>query len=280
MESVETFVFFLGWQRSGHSIIGSLLDGHPDAVVAHEFFLFNHLHQFIHRSDSRSFLFNHLAANSYRQANSGFRSHYHNEKGYNLHLANSWQGRFRKLRVIGDKGAGDGTHTYLMNATIFDFYVRCLKSMVKIPIKVINVVRNPYDMIATLALYRGSYIRNVKVQATVDRKFTDLTVLREAAGDIIEMAYAVVEIEDIGFDWELKRIYAEDFIGNPASVMKELCEFLSLECTETYLQQCTNKAYKSTSKSRELVEWDQATKTRVQEMINAIPYFNQYSFDD
>ena len=41
MEGVEKFVFFVGYPRSGHSIIGSVMDAHPDIVIAHEYFLFS-----------------------------------------------------------------------------------------------------------------------------------------------------------------------------------------------------------------------------------------------
>ncbi|CAI8049190.1 hypothetical protein GBAR_LOCUS27075 [Geodia barretti] len=107
VESIEAFVFFVGWQRSGHSIIGSLLDGHPDVVIAHEFLLFSHLHEFTKKRQnqkvSRKVLFNQLVANSFRNARYGERSFFRNEKGYNLKLSGSWQGCFRSLRIWGTK---------------------------------------------------------------------------------------------------------------------------------------------------------------------------------
>ena len=33
---VNSFVQFLSFPRSGHSLIGSLLDAHPNAIVSHE----------------------------------------------------------------------------------------------------------------------------------------------------------------------------------------------------------------------------------------------------
>lgn len=35
-EEVEAYCMFLGYARSGHSLLGSLLDAHPDVVIAHE----------------------------------------------------------------------------------------------------------------------------------------------------------------------------------------------------------------------------------------------------
>ncbi len=33
---VHTFVLFVGYPRSGHSLIGSMIDAHPNAIIAHE----------------------------------------------------------------------------------------------------------------------------------------------------------------------------------------------------------------------------------------------------
>ena len=35
-EGVQAYVMFVGYPRSGHSLVGALLDAHPDAIVAHE----------------------------------------------------------------------------------------------------------------------------------------------------------------------------------------------------------------------------------------------------
>ena len=37
---VHCFLFFVGYARSGHSIIASMLDAHPNVVIAHEYALF------------------------------------------------------------------------------------------------------------------------------------------------------------------------------------------------------------------------------------------------
>lgn len=282
IDSVEAFVFFAGWQRSGHSIIGSLLDGHPDVVIAHEFFLFTHLHQLSDRRASityRTRLYNQLAANSFRQANFGDRSNLQNKKGYNLKLSLSWQGCYRRLRVIGDKCAGDVTNYYRWNTQTFPAHIYRLKSIVGVPLKVIKVIRNPYDMIATLSLYRGSPINDVKVEASAENKYDNQEIIQSAADTIIDKAYYLHLMEQEDYDWEMIRVYSEDFIRNPKEIMGTICRFLTLDCTEDYLQQCADKTFKSVSKSREVIVWDPAVKTLVENAIRDIPFFNRYSFD-
>ena len=37
---IKKLVFFVGYPRSGHSIVGALMDAHPHVVIPHEYFLF------------------------------------------------------------------------------------------------------------------------------------------------------------------------------------------------------------------------------------------------
>jgi hypothetical protein len=34
--NVRTFILFVGYPRSGHSLIGSIMDAHPNVIIAHE----------------------------------------------------------------------------------------------------------------------------------------------------------------------------------------------------------------------------------------------------
>ena len=54
----EVFVLFFGYARSGHSMVGSLLDAHPNAAVANEFDAIGAYQN----GDSRDLLFRNLVA--------------------------------------------------------------------------------------------------------------------------------------------------------------------------------------------------------------------------
>lgn len=45
IDGVEKFVIFIGYPRSGHSIIGSYMDSHTNMIIAHEYPLFKNLSQ-------------------------------------------------------------------------------------------------------------------------------------------------------------------------------------------------------------------------------------------
>ena len=119
ISGVKKFIFFVGYPRSGHSIIGSILDAHPNVVIAHEYNLFRKLPLIIARNSTRrqtnfteavKELFNQLYQNSYKTVN-GSRSR--NANGYNLTLNGTWQGRYKdQILVIGDKKGGGSAILY------------------------------------------------------------------------------------------------------------------------------------------------------------------------
>ena len=118
INSIKYFLLFIGWPRSCHSIVGSLLDAHPNVIVAHEFFLFTKLSEDKELSN-RSRLYNQLYRNSYMSAKEGWRTSNKTQKGYSLDMAGSWQGQFTKLEVIGDKCGGELIRSYAQNSKKF-----------------------------------------------------------------------------------------------------------------------------------------------------------------
>ena len=163
---IEKFVFFIGYPRSGHSIVGSLMDAHPHMVIANEFMLFKNWKYYSDRQKedgernpfykNRNYLFNALYKRSYWDTTDGLRNEQNAMKNYTLSMDSSlWQGKFDKyISVIGDKSGGVTAGTYLLSNSTFSRYLDELRVTVNIPIKAIHVVRNPYDQISTCVLYK------------------------------------------------------------------------------------------------------------------------------
>ena len=123
ISGVKKFIFFVGYARSGHSIIGSILDAHPNVVIAHEYNLFEKLPIIVAPNSKRrqtnfteaaKKLFNQLYQNSYVNVFlNGRRSR--NANGYNLTLNGTWQGRYKdQILVIGDKKRGGSAILYML----------------------------------------------------------------------------------------------------------------------------------------------------------------------
>lgn len=95
---VDTYCLFIGYPRSGHSVVGSFLDAHPDMLFAHQL---GDL-KYIRGRYGRRQLYYLIVRNSRRFMTNG-----RVWAGYSYEVPNQWQGRWRNLRVIGDKqGSG------------------------------------------------------------------------------------------------------------------------------------------------------------------------------
>ena len=276
IKDVEMFLFFIGYGRSGHSIVASIMDAHPNVVIANEYYLFNKLDS-RRRLQTKLGLFNELYQNSYTSALNGWRSPVNTSKGYNLHLNRTWQGQFHKLQVIGDKTAGATAMLYNQSTTRFRKVYRRLKGIVGVPFRVVHVVRNPYDMIATVALYHASSIPDVKVNASPDKPFRNFTFLALAVNLVLTKARAV---QSLSLHYKLLplEIFLEDLIKEPATIILEMCRFMGVACTEDYVTACTRKVYGKALRSRETVVWPRALQRKVEVAIRELPFFNRYSF--
>jgi hypothetical protein len=287
IKDVKMFVFFVGYPRSGHSIIASMIDAHPDAILAHEFNLFNKLAMQLSIGNEylldKAHLFNTLYQDSYTEAIVGWRSgkSSYDKKGYSLKVnaSQSWQGRFRTLKVIGDKAGGSTSRVYRDHPKLFLQIYRSLVDTVRVPVRVIHVVRNPYDMIATRLLYRMSSIKRQKAQFNSTNKTRNDKVIYQAFQGLYKEVMAVHDMME-ACNLTVLEIHNEEFIHNPRKEMKSVCEFLGLGCSESYLNMCEQMTYKNVSRTRDSVEWTTEIKGLIETHMLQLPFFKRYSFTD
>ena len=133
---LETFCMFLGYARSGTSLLGALLDAHPNIVVAHELDVLKYVQVGFRKHQ----IFHLLLENSKAHAQCGRKA-----TGYTYEVRDQWQGRYATLRVIGDKKGGKSSLRLRENPDLLNK----LRNTIGLPLKVFHVVRNPYDNIAT-----------------------------------------------------------------------------------------------------------------------------------
>lgn len=287
IQSVEKFVFFVGYGRSGHSVVASLMDAHPNMIIADEYYLFDKLagnkgHKRRKQLSTKSGLFNELYWNSYMCAKSGRRNASSTRtKNYHLGVDGMWQGRFNQLKVIGEKTGGATAMVYHDEKDKFKAILRQLENTAGVPLYAIHVVRNPYDMAATVALYHASgHPNDYKVPASVEKKFDNLDQLTRAVEIVLRKADAVAHMKaDNKLNLKLLEVYLEDLIVNPRREILTICKFLEVECFEEYLQACAAKAYPSASRSRDVVVWGNELRNRVNAATKRYDFFSRYSFE-
>ena len=304
IQNVQKFTFFIGYPRSGHSIVASLLDAHPHIIIAHEFSLFTWWSEYKvkHRglkvitSSTKRVLFDALSNNSYQEAIGGERSGHYVNKGYSLETKSPWHGRCDGfVQVIGDKRAGGTSLSYQSLPRTFNNSYRELLELVNIPVGVFHVVRNPYDLISTSMLYEAARLNNGgkvtgdlagfvtkiknRVKAFKNRKYSNKNILQKRIDVIFKLADAVLGMIDvIGVDSVLE-VHNCDLVKEPAGVVMKMCEFVGVDCPVDYIQTCVEKTFKTVSKSRNLVVWPQDLKEIVEERKHKYPFFHRYTFD-
>ena len=310
---VEKFVFFIGYQRSGHSIIGSFMDAHPHMIIAHEFMLFTkwkQLEEEYRRTDhynslkTKSLLFSNLYWDSHADADHGWRSGQLKNKNYTLTIDSQWQGRYDGyIRVIGDKSGGATTLVYMSSPKNFELYLADLKRTVGIPVKVLHVVRNPFDMIATDALYSEgkrqrseTHVRQAVFVSNFKKKLGDLkaagrmeefeasrlnnqTLLESRTKSITRLAYGNRDIIQLIGEENVLELHNGDLVKDPMSTLNKICTFLEVDCSENYLKACADKVFKSVSNTRELVVWPSSIIRKVENLIEQHSFLSRYSFD-
>ena len=102
---------FIGHGRSGHSIVGSMLDAHPDVIIAHESHILGHMNTFRRPKRDRNFqkhlLFYRLQHNSEQNAMFGIHAEKsllgNDEYTYTYHVPGQWQGTYRNTIKVTQK---------------------------------------------------------------------------------------------------------------------------------------------------------------------------------
>ncbi len=243
---IESFCLFLGYPGSGHSIIGALLDAHPEMVISNEI----HVLKLLKAGLPAERLFKLIAENARTFAFTG--RHW---SGNRYAVPGQWQGCYRRLRVIGDK-KGSGTAAQLNKDPDL---LKTLRDQIAKPLRIIHVYRNPYDNIATLTR-RG---RN-SIDAATNRYF-----------GVAESVCATRSLLDEGTVFDLKQ---ELLIEAPQDTVAKLCRFLSVPAPEDYLEACSGILFKSPHQSRNTVTWTDQQIAQVRKRISDYPWLGDYEF--
>lgn len=285
---LQHFLLFFGHGRSGHSLIGSLIDAHKHAVVSHEAFILGRFNNdsawpvpeqytgdlpaliqaydvavqmeeqqgqrvlVFPQPDHPETLYRYLALMSLIQSEGG---RFKATSVYEYFLDYYWQGFAEQPTIIGDKCGGNLALNYRQKPWL----VHQLMQFIPLPLKWLHVVRNPFDNIATLSL-RNHW----PLHQTIDYYMQD-----EQAVEL----FAEKEQPDI------LTVRLEDFIANTEQELREIAAFLDLELNTTLLNACTAIVYDEPNITRHQVDWPPMQIERIQRHIDRTEYMEGYSFN-
>ena len=246
-DDVQTYVMFIGHARSGHSLVGSLLNAHPDAVIAHELDVLRYVRWRFRRAQIFQLIVERDAASTTPE--------FHANRRYDYRVSDQWQGRTRHLKVVGDKKGGASTRKLGEHPELLSR----LQRTVRVPVRLVQVVRNPYDNISTIVLRSGR-----DLDEAIDRYFDRCATVQEMQRQVPEKA--------------LLCLRHEDFVADPRGSMSDLCEFVGLEAETSYVARCAAIVRPSPHLSRHEVVWAQEHVERVEQRLAHYPFLDGYSF--
>ncbi|XP_058964773.2 uncharacterized protein [Pocillopora verrucosa] len=281
-DGVETFVMFIGYPRSRHSLVAAILDAHPEIIIANEYHVLRTWEEKFRSSKEveRSFkkyqLFYDLHELSVRDATFGLRANNSLlDFMYSYQVPGLWQGRyFKGIKVIGDKKGG-GTANALRNKNRWSVLYE-IQEVLQIPIKFIHVIRNPFDNIATIMLHATESRDVVKEDGVMVNMTEELDLAIKsyfslaAANQRIRERYGNAVIDIQGHNTVLK----------PRETLQRLCDHLGVTCSEDYFEKCSSILFGVPSVTRDKVVWTKEQKEQVTKQIKNFSFLKEYSFDE
>ncbi|UGS38812.1 sulfotransferase [Capillimicrobium parvum] len=251
-DDVEVFCLFMGYTRSGHSLVGTVLDAHPEAVVAHEGKIFAGDERKSLTGELRPFkrnkLFDYLVNRSARQAEQGHRGWRRDSSSTNL-IPGASNGTYTKLRVIGTKRGQEPPMIWEKNPEIFDQ----LAQLTGAEIRLLHVYRNPWDNIASMGRFHG------------DR----------AIGKYFRRANIINRFQHES-DVPMHHMALEDLVDDPEQEVRTMLEFYSLPVDDTFLAACRQRIDGKPSESRKEREWSEGAIEAVAKRMDRVPWLERY----
>lgn len=243
-EPPQRWLFFVGYSRSGHSLVGSLLDAHPAIAVAHE------QHALKHLAAGRPYLDVARAMQYNAQIFQRLGRHY---TGYDYRVPGQYQGSTRRPAIVGDKKGNGAVRVLAREPELIARLDRDLPGSCVF----VHVIRNPFDNIATKAMRTGRS-------------------LDSAAGAYFANAGVILELKKRGPERVLD-VYLDDLIARPEATLRGLLQGLGMSGDETYLRACASILFKTPRRTRDLVRWPAGLRGEIDRRLAGIPFLARFA---
>ena len=277
-DGVKKLLFFVGHERSCHSFVGSVVDAHPHMILATKYNpLWKHYNQPQSFPTKKEFFY--ILADFASRHGVRYKA---DAKGYSLIVDPRYQGIYEgDLQVIGSQRAAPVSDLYRKYPNEFEKLISHIKEVVGIPVYFIRVIRNPYDNIAT-----GAVFQEVSKKEFVEMKEQQLTGALEARHKLnkdrlknftvdyfsrMKASVGVLKTSDKYLD-----VYCDRLIADPKKVISDMCKFLEVECSKDYIETCASKVFTEESSTRKLVEWPKDILQYIKDAASKFPNLSKY----
>ena len=135
-----------------------------------------------------------------------------------------------------------------------------LRRTVGVPLRIILVVRNPYDNVATLSK---------RLKFTVD----------QALEQYVAACRTIADVRGQLAEDEHAELRHEDLIAAPQASLARLCAFLDVDAPADYLDDCASILFDAPHRSRDDEAWSGSQRSRLDAAIERFPFLHGYAFD-
>ena len=185
-------------------------------------------------------------------------------------IPNQWQGRSKRIMVIGDCSPATNTKILMKKAYRgqeakcmgLNTFLRCAK----VPVKFIFSVRNPYDLISANTM-RSTWKKEQKEILNI--MINRFIVCCERGKTLLDNIP-----EEQLYIWSLER-----HISDPWETISELCKFLDVEMSRSYLKDCAKTFSEKLHKKRGEIDWSEDQKAKVANAINQYDFLYGYNWE-
>ncbi|MEO1619060.1 MAG: sulfotransferase [Planctomycetota bacterium] len=273
---LKHYVQFIGFPRSGHSLVGAILDAHPAAMISHELDAMGLLKKGFSAK-------NILALIRWQCRNFALHGHYWNNFQY---MVPSFEADAMQPAVYGDK-KGDWTARHLSGQS---HLIGDLQTRFGTPGKFIFVVRHPFDNISTLSLRVGRRYDQLRIESANEAEFE--RKLMEQQGkqvpdeidpamldDYVNLTNLVSKAKTLIDEENWFEIDYEAFRQNPRPQLAALCCFLDLEPLPGYLDAAASLVNPKPNHTRFKIKWSAPQIDRVKQVMDQYSFFHRFPAD-
>jgi hypothetical protein len=255
LDELRAFCQFLGWSRSGTSLVGSLLNAHPRVVIAHEL----DASARIGGGASRERVLAEILA---REA--GFARGGRIWNGYSYAVSGAGQDESERPLVLGDKKAGGTAEALMQRPGLLGE----TEELLGVPLLLVTVVRNPFDVVATLSRHLDD-----DLPPWAERPGGPVTTAIDWYVRIAEVVAGVLA-ERPG---RIRLVHLEQLIADPRGELRSLFEFLEVGADERTIDACAEIVFERPHQSGEdLAGADAAGRARLEAALERYEFLAPY----
>jgi len=236
------FLLFVGYPRSGHSIVGACLDAHPNCIISSELDVLKLVMEGATHKRLYQAIFNNSVTSSSKRMSDQ----------YNFTIPG--QGKYTELEVIGDKKGG-------RTAWVLRDHPQMLEHLANIvapdELVLMHVVRNPFDNIARMSLRDEKPLR-ISAEEYF-RRCEAISWLKTVPPVMLEMAQ-------------------EELLEQPEVELRKLCEGLGIAEDEDWLRLCADIIWIEPHRSRFDVRWTHGVYDYVRHRMEGYPWLGGYRY--